>query len=79
MLNFSLTQLDLDELNARIDTFAEAVGKPRSAVVRMAQFTAKLNEFIKELDELLKPRLDTFVKSLVVSSPNFMSLFLRAM
>ncbi|MDX2362372.1 MAG: hypothetical protein QNK23_16305 [Crocinitomicaceae bacterium] len=76
--DFGLEQSDLDELNAKINAYTEALSGPRSAIVHRGQFTASIDTSISELDDLLKLQMDTFVKSLTVTHPDFVSLFLRA-
>jgi hypothetical protein len=76
--DFGLGQPDVDELSARISDYAEAIGEPRSKIVHRTAFTQHIGMAIKELDELLNLQIDTFVRSLETSAPEFVRLFLSA-
>lgn len=76
--DFGLTQADVDELSTRINDFADALGGPRSKIVHRAAFTQNIGKTVAELDEMLKLQIDTFIQSLSLSAPEFVSLFLRA-
>lgn len=75
VVDYGLSQVDLDGFNAKIEDFVTAIGEPRSAVIHRTHVTSNIEAAMDELDALLKLQLDTFVHALAATQSKFVNLY----
>lgn len=75
LVDYGLTQNDLDSLRALIDAYKVRLSEPRNKIVHRAVLTQSIRQAIIELDEILRFQLDNFVYSLKAAQPDFVQLY----
>jgi hypothetical protein len=69
--DYGITQASVEDLELNLTALEEAFNTPRAAIVDRKQFTASIEELIKEIDRVLRDKLDQLMLVLRPSHPEF--------
>jgi hypothetical protein len=75
LADYGINAAKLTELQAAIDSFAEAAPKPRAAINTRAAKTATLPQLFKEADAILEERMDTLIAQFAETNPDFVAIY----
>lgn len=71
--DYGVTQAKLDELRGALDAFIASKSNPRSAQMQKITLTAKENQLIEDIDEILTNQLDLLIENYEEAHPEFVT------
>lgn len=76
--DYGVTPEILEKQQKEIDEFAEILAKPRKAISTRATATSRIEELMKEGDDLLRHQLDKLMVNYKVREPEFYNMYQNA-